>query len=309
MSGRPPPSIALESVSKWYGEVLGLNEVDVTFEAGVAGLLGPNGAGKSTMLKLIAGMLRPDLGTIRVCGETTFDNAPVMRRVGLCPEQDALYPAASAWDVVSYLTRLQGFPRSEARARARRALERAGLAEDLKRSVGGFSKGMRQRFKLAQALAHDPDVLILDEPLNGLDPPGRRDFTEIIRELADEGRCVLVSSHILHEVESLARRIVVIHAGRLLADGSPGEIRKELSNFPLQVRVDTPDVRTLAADLAHLAGIRRLELGTRGLTVLTDDAAGLLDHVSKRAAEGAVAIDALLPMDEDLESVFRYLTQ
>jgi ABC-2 type transport system ATP-binding protein len=306
---RTPPSITLREVSKWYGEVLGLNEVSIDFGPGVAGLLGPNGAGKSTMLKLISGMLRPDIGTVEICGSPTFNHPQVMQRVGLCPEQDALYPNASALSVVNYLTKLQGFSRREARVRAGAALERAGIGHVQKRSVGGFSKGMRQRFKLAQALAHDPDVLILDEPLNGLDPTGRREFTDILRDLADEGRCVLVSSHILHEVESMARRIVVINAGRLLADGTPREIRHELSQFPLQVRIDTPDGSALAGELAGLAGIRRIEISDSGLIVLTHQIDVLLDHVTDRAAAKAIRINGILPLDEDLEAVFRYLTQ
>ena len=309
MIGSAGPSIVLREVSKWYGEVLGLNEVSVEFGPGVAGLLGPNGAGKSTMLKLISGMLRPDLGRVEICGEATFNHPRVMQRVGLCPEQDALYPNATALDVVTYLTILQGFSRREARQRAQAALERAGIGHVLGRSVGTFSKGMRQRFKLAQALAHDPDVLILDEPLNGLDPPGRREFTDILRSLADGGRCVLVSSHILHEVESMARRIVVIHAGRLLADGTPREIRTELSQFPLQVRIDTPDSQVLAGELAGLEGIRRIEIHAHGLVVLTHNADALLDHVAARAAAATLRVDSVLPLDEDLESVFRYLTQ
>lgn len=309
MTTLAPPSISLSVVSKWYGEILGLNEVSVEFGPGVAGLLGPNGAGKSTMLKIICGMLRPDLGSVRVCGEQPFGRARIMQRVGLCPEQDALYPGASALAVVTYLTRLHGFTRREASERARRALERTGIAHAMDRSVGGFSKGMRQRFKLAQALAHDPDVLILDEPLNGLDPPGRREVIDILSTLADEGRCVLVSSHILHEVEAMARRIVVINAGRLLADGTAREIRQELSQFPMKVQVDTPKARELAGALAALDGIKQVEIQEDGLVVLTHRPTELLDHVTALAAQGTLPIHAIVPLDEDLEAVFRYLTQ
>ena len=303
-----PPSISLDAVSRWYGEVLGLNEVTVEFGPGVTGLLGPNGAGKSTMLKLVCGMLRPDLGVVRVCGITPFNHPAVMRRVGLCPEQDAFYPKASALDVVTYLTRLHGFPAGEARNRARRALERAGLAEALGRSVAGFSKGMRQRFKLAQALAHEPDVYVLDEPLNGLDPPGRRAYSEVIRELADGGCCVVVSSHVLHEVDALARRIVVLNAGRILADGTAREIRQELAHVPLQVRIDTPSRQVLAAALVTVAGVRRVELTETGLVVLTQDAPALLDRLAALASRPDVEVQTVVPLDEDLESVFRYLT-
>ncbi len=303
------PTIELDAVSRWYGEVLGLNEVSVAFGPGVTGLLGPNGAGKSTMLKLICGMLAPDLGTVRVCGRVPFNRPRIMRRIGLCPEQDAYYPKASAWSVVSYLTRLHGFSAGEARTRARHALERAGLGEVLDRSVAGFSKGMRQRFKLAQALAHDPDVYVLDEPLNGLDPPGRAQYSEVIQELADDGCCVLVSSHILHEVDALARRIVVLHTGRVLAEGSAREIREELAHFPLQVRIATPEPAALASALADVGGIKRLEFGGEGLVVLTSEAALLIDRLGALASEDdPIPVDAVIPLDEDLESVFRYLT-
>jgi ABC-2 type transport system ATP-binding protein len=220
--------VRLERVSKWYGDVLGLNEVTVDLGPGVTGLLGPNGAGKSTLLKLVCGAILPSLGRVLVNGEEPFDRPAVMRRVGLCPEQDAAYPGISAWDVLTYLTRLHGYGRADARERSRRALDRVGLLEACNRSVTTFSKGMRQRFKLAQALSHDPDVVILDEPLNGLDPPGRRDMGAVIRALGDEGRCVLVSSHVLHEVETLARHILFLHQGRVLAEGTREEIRREL---------------------------------------------------------------------------------
>jgi ABC-2 type transport system ATP-binding protein len=303
------PEITLEGVSRWYGEVLGLNEVSAEFGPGVTGLLGPNGAGKSTMLKIICGMLKPDLGSVRVCGRVPFNRPRVMRRVGLCPEQDAYYAKAGAWDVVTYLTRLHGFTKLEARTRARHALERAGLGEVLDRSVAGFSKGMRQRFKLAQALAHEPDVYILDEPLNGLDPHGRREYSDVLQELADNGACVLVSSHILHEVDALARRIVVLNAGRILADGSAREIREDLSKFPLQVRIDTPEGGRLASTLVALEGVSKIEMTEHGVIVITRNADLLLDRMATIAAESDIPVEAVVALDEDLESVFRYLTQ
>ena len=232
-----------------------------------------------------------------------------MKRVGLCPEQDAFYPQISAWRALTYLTRLQGFSAKDARIGARRALERVGLENDLGRSVGGYSKGMRQRFKLAQALAHDPDVIILDEPLNGLDPPGRRTFSELIRALGAEGRCVLVSSHILHEVESVAKRIVVLNFGRVLADGTSRELRRELPEFPLTVRLSTSQPAELARHVVGIPGARRIEHIEGGLEVLTEHPMDFFDAVNALATSGTVAIDAITPMDEDLEAVFRYLTQ
>ncbi len=301
--------VEIENVSKWYGEVLGLNDVTATLRPGVTGLLGPNGAGKSTLIKVICGMLRPNLGTVLVNGRTPFNRPSVMRRVGLCPEQDAVYPGASVWDVLTYLTRLHGFPKTMARDHARRALERVGLSEHVHRPATGFSKGMRQRMKLAQALSHDPDVVILDEPLNGLDPPGRLEFSALIRELGEAGCVVLVSSHVLHEVEGLSDRIVVLNHGRILADGTARSIREDMSEYPLTVRIDTTAGTELAARLVGLDGVRRVENTDRGLEVLTHHAPLLFDTVAECAADGTFPVDAIVPVDEDLEAIFRYLTQ
>ncbi len=309
MTSASQVGIVLDRVSKWYGEVMALNEVSAEFGPGVTGLLGPNGAGKSTLIKVLCGMLRPNLGRVLVNGKAPFNRAGVMRDVGLCPEQDAFYPNVSAWSALTYLTRLQGFSAKDARTGARRALERVGLEDDLGRSVGGYSKGMRQRFKLAQALAHDPNVIVLDEPLNGLDPPGRRTFAELIRELGAEGRCVLVSSHILHEVESVARRIVVLNFGRVLADGTSRELRREMPEFPLTVRLTTPTPAQLAAHVIEIEGARRVEHIDGGLEVLTTQPQEFFDAVTTLVTNGEVVIHAVTPMDEDLEAVFRYLTQ
>jgi ABC-2 type transport system ATP-binding protein len=232
-----------------------------------------------------------------------------MRRVGLSPEQDAYYVGVPVWEVVTYLTRLHGFPKDEARQRARWALEHVGLGHVLDRSAAGFSKGMRQRTKLAQLLAHDPDVLILDEPLNGLDPTGRREFSRLIHDLGAAGRCVIVSSHILHEVESMARRILFLHAGRVLAEGTVEEIRRELPEHPLTVRIDTPRPAELAPLLLALDGVRRVERLERGVEVLTTRPDDLFDRVGRAVLEDGIEVEAFVPTDEDLEAVFRYLTR
>jgi ABC-2 type transport system ATP-binding protein len=301
-----PPSIRAERLSKWYGDVLGLNEVSVAVGPGVTGLLGPNGAGKSTFLKLVTGMLRPSLGRVEVAGEVPFGNPGVMRRVGLCAEQDADYPGVAAGVVLTYLTRLHGYGAREARDLAGRALDRVGLGSVTTRSVGTYSKGMRQRFKLAQALAHDPDVIVLDEPLNGLDPMARRDLTALIHALGEEGRCVLVSSHVLHEVESLARRSVFLFQGRVLAEGTRDEIRRELPQHPLEVRLVTPDPRELARSLVAAPGVVSVQIHDGSVEVLTRAPEAFFDHLHAR--DGGVPITAVVPGDEDLEAVFRYLT-
>jgi ABC-2 type transport system ATP-binding protein len=303
------PRIELVKVSKWYEEVLGLNEVSLDLGPGVVGLLGPNGAGKSTLIKLVCGMLAPSLGVVRVNGTPPFDRPGVMRRVGLCPEQDPVYPDASAWEALTFLTGLHGYGRAEARSRARRALERMGLEQALGRSVAGYSKGMRQRFKLAQALAHDPDVLVLDEPLNGLDPPGRRFVGEVIRALGESGRCVLVSSHVLHEVDTLAQRMIVLSLGRVLADGSSRTLREEMKEIPLTIRVRGSDPAALASVLITLPGVQSVGRLDQGVQVITLDAPLLFDRIADLAGEGRVPVAAIETMDEDLEAVFRYLTR
>ena len=254
-------------------------------------------------------MLRPSLGRVLLCGRTPFDRPSVMHRLGHCPEGDAVYDKAPALDVLAYLLRLNAFTRKEARSRAHDTLDRVGLAEAKGRSVGGFSKGMRQRFKLAQAMAHGPDVLVLDEPLNGLDPPGRREMGDVIRELGDEGRCVLVSSHILHEVQDLAPRVLLLQTGRVLAEGTVAEIRSELSDHPLVVRVDTSTPRALATRLLEVEGVRRVEWRDGGIEVLTRRPDLLFDRIAAASEEDGVTIDAVVPADEDLEAVFRYLTR
>jgi ABC-2 type transport system ATP-binding protein len=303
-------AVVLERVSRWYGEVLGVNEVSLSFGPGVTGVLGPNGAGKSTLIKLVCGFLRPDLGTVRVHGRNPFTNRAVHRDVGLCPEQDAAPGGQPVLAYLTYLNRLQGYRKAQALELAQRTLDRVGLADALDRPVTQFSKGMRQRFKLAQAIAHDPSVVVLDEPMNGLDPPSRRDFALLIRSLGAEGRCVLVSSHILHEVESVAQRIVVMQQGRTLADGSARELRAELAEVPLTVRIETSDATALAPRLVALDGVREVSRTPDVLQVRTTRAELLFDTLAALAAEeGAPRIRAAEPIDESLEAVFEYLTR
>lgn len=306
MSGGP--SVTLNAVSKWYGDVLAVNEVSGEFGPGVTGLLGPNGAGKSTLLKVITGMLEPSLGRVELLGEAPFDNARVMRRVGLVPEQDAIYPGATARQMVTYLTRLQGYSAGDARSRAESALVRVGLEQAMDRPVQGYSKGMRQRMKLAQALTGEPEVLILDEPMNGLDPLARRDMASLIREIGERGAAVVVSSHVLHEVEAMTRRILLLDHGRVIADGTIEEIRADLADRPLSVHVECADVRAVARRVVDLEGVRRVDLAARELDVLTVRPEALFRELARLATEDAAAIRRYGPTDETLEAVFRYLT-
>jgi ABC-2 type transport system ATP-binding protein len=253
-------------------------------------------------------MLAPNLGSARLCGADPFFDAAIKRRLGLVPEQDPIYPRATGLETTAYLVRLHGFPAREAREIATRALDRVGLSDAMHREIRGYSKGMRQRAKLAQALAHDPDVLILDEPLNGLDPIGRREVTALVHELGDEGRCVVVSSHVLHEVEAMAKRVLLMDHGRVIADGTIHEIRRDLSDRPLAVVVRAKDPRAVAARLVGAPGVRRLDVEFESVSVLTTKPDDLFAEVARLVAEEGLAIDSFAPTDESLEAVFRYLT-
>ncbi len=231
------PVLLCERVSKWYGPVIGVNQVTLELRPGITGLVGANGAGKSTLMRLITGQLRPDLGRVEVMGHDPW-GAWAKRHVGYCPDVDAFYEEMSGRQFVEAMARLCGYPRAEARRRAGEALELAGMAGRAERRVRGYSKGMRQRVKLAQALIHQPELLVLDEPLSGIDPVGRLEFIRTFRLLAGQGKCLLISSHELEELEKLTDHVAILARGRIAAIGSVAQIRDRLDNHPLAVRVD-----------------------------------------------------------------------
>jgi ABC-2 type transport system ATP-binding protein len=303
--------LAAHELGRYYGQVVGLNDVTLEIGAGITGLIGPNGAGKSTFLKLIVGEIKPTRGAIAVLGERPFANLRLFRRLGFCPQQDALYDGMSALDLVRMLLRLSGCGAREARQRAERALERVGLADAMHRRCGGYSKGMRQRVRIAQAIAHDPELVVLDEPLNGLDPIGRREILELLRELGREGKSVLLSSHVLHEVEELTEEIVLIHRGRLLAQGSVSEVRALLTRFPRKVEILARDPRGVAAGLVGWDGLRAVRVDDEEgrVTIETRDAAELYRRVTALAARGSLGVRGLESVDAGLEAVFDYLVE
>ncbi len=265
------PVVAFQDVSKWYGNVIGLNKLSLALSAGVTGLLGPNGAGKSTLLQLATGQLLPSQGAVRVLGEHVWNNPKLNRRIGLCPEQDAFYEWMTGWDFVHTCARLSGLARGDARAAAARAIESVGMTKHKDRAIRGYSKGMRQRIKLAQALVHEPDVLFLDEPLTGTDPVARRDLMDIIQRLGGEGKSVVVSSHVLHEVQSLTPSIVLLSRGRLVAEGNVRQIRDLIDKHPHQIVLHCDEHRRLAARLVSFDDVEgvRVLAGEQGLMVET----------------------------------------
>ena len=301
--------LVAEELGRWYGQVVGLNDLSVAMQGGITGLIGPNGAGKSTFLKLIAGELKPSRGSIRVLGEAPFANRSLYRRLGFCPQQDALYDDMSGLRIVQLLLRLTGFGAREARERAQRALARVGMEQDMKRRVGGYSKGMRQRVKIAQTIAHEPELLVLDEPLTGLDPIGRRDMILLLRELGDAGTHVLISSHVLHEVEDLTQDIILLHRGRLLAQGALGDIRRLLRKHPRRVRLRAARPRELATALMGLADVRAVQLGEGDdlVSVETRDVDAFFRELTPLAQERRFGLAQLESVDAGLEAVFDYL--
>ncbi|MFO1063385.1 MAG: ABC transporter ATP-binding protein [Pirellulales bacterium] len=241
--------ILLDHVTRLYGTVIGANDLNTVLQSGAYGLIGPNGSGKTTLINLLTGNLRPTIGRVEVFGKVPTRRREVLRRIGLCPAADILLPAVSAVEWVAYLTSLHGFRSAEATNRAIASLEQVGMGSDMRRPMGTYSLGMRQRVKLAQAVAHEPDLLILDEPFNGLDPIGRHQMTEFLKKWAADGRSLILASHILHEVEAVTRSFLLIFGGRLLASGEASEVQGMLADLPQEIRVTGQGLEKLASRL------------------------------------------------------------
>jgi len=303
------PVVEFHGVSKWYGNVIGLNKLTLRIRPGVTGLLGPNGAGKSTLLQLATGQLRPSQGSVRVLGRTVWNNARLNRSIGLCPEQDAFYEWMTGWEFVLTCVRLSGLGRRDAREAAARTIDAVGMTQHRGRAIRGYSKGMRQRIKLAQALVHEPEVVFLDEPLTGTDPVARRDLSEIIRRLGSEGKSVLVSSHVLHEVESLTPNIVLLNRGRLVAEGHVRQIRDLIDKHPHHIVLVCDDYRRLASRVLaweDVEGVRVLA-SEKGLMVETRAPDAFYGRLPALSLEDGLAITAVYSDDDNLEAVFKYL--
>ncbi|MEX2188466.1 MAG: ABC transporter ATP-binding protein [Pirellulales bacterium] len=303
------PVVAFHEVSKWYGNVIGVNKLSLAVRAGVTGLLGPNGAGKSTLLQLATGQLRPSQGTVRVLGQQVWNHAALNRRIGLCPEQDAFYEWMTGWDFIHTCARLSGLARREARSAAEKAIASVGMTANMRRAIRGYSRGMRQRIKLAQALVHDPDVLFLDEPLTGTDPVARRDLMDIIQRLARDGKSVIVSSHVLHEVQSLTPNIVLLNRGRLVAEGHVRQIRDLIDQHPHHIVVECRQHRALAGRMLawdDVEGVRVLAK-SQAIVVETRSPDAFYGRLPALSLEDGLAIEAVYSDDDNLEAVFKYL--
>jgi ABC-2 type transport system ATP-binding protein len=302
--------IAADHVSKWYGQVIGLNDVTLEVGPGITGLLGPNGAGKSTFMKLVTGQLKPSKGTLRVLDEPIWQNPALYHRVGFCPEQDAFYERMTGLEWVVALVRLNGVAEEPAIEMARQAIAMVDLSEAADKKIGAYSKGMRQRIKMAQALAHNPELLILDEPLAGMDPLARRKTIRLIKEWGRAGRSVVVSSHILHEIESMTSNILLINQGRILAEGNVHQIRDLIDEHPHTVNVKADEPRALARALLAEDDVLSLKFESEALVVQTGRPDVFYARLTAIAASGELgAIHEVTSPDDNLQAVFKYLVK
>jgi len=308
----PPPIeeslVIFDNVSRFYGEVLGVNRVTLTIPPGITSLVGPNGSGKTTLMNLMTGLVRPTRGEIRVLGAATNDPERLFKLVGYSTQFDSFPKGLTGFDFVYSFLRLFGDSHAECEARAWKAIERVNLVEPAKRRIAGYSKGMRQRIKLAQAIAHDPRVLVLDEPLNGLDPLVRAETIALFREYAANGRHVIMSTHILHEVDMISDQVILLANGYVVAEGEISGVRSEISEQPIQVQIrcDRPSaLASRAFETDHVVEVK-LHVDGGGLLIKTRDADKfyrLLNHI---ALEG-IAIESVTPADDNANSIYEYL--
>ena len=308
------PLLLFEQVSKWYGTVLALNQVTLELTGGITGLVGANGAGKSTLLRMATGQVKPTLGRVSVGGVDAWDWR-ARRLVGYCPDADAFYEDLSGREFVRVMARLCGYDRAEANRRAAAALDRVGMTDRAGRKLQGYSKGMRQRIKLAQALLHDPGLLILDEPLSGIDPVGRQELLELFQALAAQGKCLLISSHELEALEKLTNHVVVMARGRVAAVGTLRQIRDLLDDYPLSVRIDVDRPRDVARLLLALPDVVAVELDTAaadgdtppGLVVKARNPKRFFADLGRLVVAEELDVRRLEPLDDSAHAILGYL--
>ena len=304
------PIVTAQGLSKWYGQVIGLNDVSVAISSGITGLLGPNGAGKSTFLKLVTGLLKPSMGSVRVFGAPIWWNPMAYADIGYCPDQDAFYDRMTGQEWVTALARLSGLDESQASQAATHALEAVALTDAARKKIGAYSKGMRQRVKLAQALVHEPSLLLLDEPLAGMDPLGRRRTIRMIKGWARAGKTIVVSSHVLHEIELMTSNVLLINNGRILAEGDVHQIRELIDEHPHKVIVKASDPRTVAREFLEFPNIISLDFEEGAVVIKTDRPDDFYTRLTELAANGAVGvIDEVTSPDDNLQAVFKYLVK
>ena len=301
--------ITFENVSKFYGEVLGVNRVSLELPPGVTSLVGPNGSGKTTLMNLMTGLIRPTRGRVSVLGLSLDDPEAFFRKVGYCTQFDSFPRGVTGRAFVDGWLRLHGLARTEARPLVEEALERVGMTDAADRKVAGYSKGMRQRIRLALALSHRPEILVLDEPLNGLDPMARAESLALFQGLGREGLHVIVSSHILHEVDRISDNVVLLSHGYVVAEGQIHGVRTEVADHPMQILVRCPQPHRLAALLFaadHVVEVKVHPDGN-GLLVRTRDAAEFHRLLNRTVLEAGIDLEAVAPADDDVNAVYQYL--
>jgi ABC-2 type transport system ATP-binding protein len=298
-----------EKLSKWYGNILGISDINLEIASGITGLLGPNGAGKSTFLKISAGLLKPKIGSLTIYGERVFGNPRLFQRLGFCPEHDSAYMEMSGWQFILLLARLHGFAGAAAAEKSEKALATVGLLESKDRLIKGYSFGMRQRLRLASSILHEPELLMLDEPLRGIDPVWRIRIIQLIKDYGRQGRTVIVSSHILPEIEAMTSEIILIHQGKIFAKGDIHRIRGLIDSHPHQVSVRCPRPRQLAARLIDSDFVSSVEFAKdgRGLTIETGQRDLLFSSLIRLIAEAGVEVEEITSPDDNLQAVFDYL--
>ena len=301
--------ILFEDVSKFYGEVLGVNRVDLRIAPGITSLVGPNGSGKTTLMNLMTGLLKPSSGRIRVLGMSPNEPEALFRKLGYCSQFDSFPRGATAREFIEFYLRVHGYTQKETRDLAQQALERVSMTEAADRKVSGFSKGMRQRVRLAQSIAHNPSVLVLDEPLNGLDPMARAEIIRLFRSLADAGMYLIISSHILHEVDMMSDSVVLIHNGYIVAEGDVHGVRDEIDEHPIQILIRCDRPQALAARLfEHEHTVEaRIHNDRRGLFVKTRRPDEFYLLLNKAVIEQRLEVESVAPVDDDLNAVYQYL--
>lgn len=299
--------ISVKGVSKWYGQVVAVSDVSFELKPGVIGLLGPNGAGKTTLLKMLAGLLWPSKGDVRLFDQPVQGNPEIYKKIGFCPEPDTLYDFMTGLEFLRFNAELQKI--QDTQSAALQALDTVDLMAQKDKKISAYSRGMRQRLKLAQSLLHNPELLLLDEPLKGADPTQRRAIIELIKRLSQSGKTVLVSSHILYEVERMAQEIILINRGRLVALGNFHTIRESMYNRPHRVLLEVSDAPKFAALLTERALVSGVNLSPEGVTVEVTNAEVFYGSLPRLAVDTGLQVRKLVSLDDDLESVFRYLVK
>ena len=301
--------VQTQNLSKWYGEVMGVNDVSLTIHPGITGLLGPNGAGKTSLLKLMTGQLKPNIGIITVLNQSVWNNYLLTERVGYCPDIELAYQFMTGFEFISFFATLSGYVQSDANDRTLNVLETVDMLEARNKPIGSYSKGMRQRIKLAQALVHEPELLFLDEPLTGLDPIGRRHVMNLLKKLAEQGISMVVSSHILYEIEALTETILLIHQGRILAEGTISDIRELIDEHPHKVFLNADEPRRLAQVSLPYDDILSVTFGDEAGDVIIETAKpdAFYARLPQILIENELNVSQLYSPDDNLSAVFKYL--